>query len=186
MSFTESFRFNPAMSRMRPEALSAVGDAVFVEVGGRATEAHITREGTRVPSLKVDPGVLADVIGTVVTRPRLKVVRQSVEAGRAVERGATVDLVLAEPARLPVNIVEGVHEGLFGRRVDEVFTQFIEANPEVRRIVSTKTDPAALTAAERQTIAGVLTTGGVELEADDVPSVAAAFTGLQAANLFRG
>src|SRR5690606_1617568 len=173
----------------RAERLSATTAAlaaspVFVKVGGLATEVNITRDGGKVPSVALDVGVVADIIGSLPTRPRLKVVRQSVEEGRAVERGATVDLVLAQTADLPGAIVDGIHPGLRDRQLGTVFATFVDPNPDVLRILRTKTDASSLTVDERQMVAGVLNQGGVDVSADDPSDFAAAFTGLQAANLF--
>lgn len=168
----------------RPGLVAAARAPVFVEVGGSAIAANITRDGKRVPNLALDPGVIADIIGGAVTRPRLKVLRQSVEAGRAVEAGTAVDLVLAEPGRLPIGIVAGVHAGLATRTMGDVFATLIAPNAEVARIIRTVDNPAALSATDRQTLAAALTQAGVGVEAGDTAAMASAFAGLQAASVF--
>lgn len=175
----------------RPErvslaAASMAAAPVFVEVGGKGIEVNITRNGGVVPSVALDHNVIADLIGSITVRPRLKVLRQSVEAGRAIERGATVDLVLSESAGLPGRIIDGIHPGLAELNMGEMFTRFVDPNPDVTRILRTKADPTALTTAERQTVAAALTQGGVTVDAADPNEFGAAFAGLQAANLFGG
>lgn len=186
------FEIDPAVlperlaANVRRGVLGAAAAPVFVEVGGSAIVANITREGRRLPPIALDPGVIADLIGSVVTRPRLKVVRQSVEAGRAAERGTVVDLVLAEPTRLPIGIVANVHAGLASRTIGDVHAALIAPNPEVARIVRTVEEPSDLSATDRQTLATALTQAGVPVEAGDQAALASAFAGLQAAIVFGG
>lgn len=185
--FTRPDRLTLATATVNPAVAGAVAAGpVFVEVGGQAIEANITRNGGRVPSVALDPDVIRDIIGTIPTRPRLKVLRQSVEAGRAVERGAAVDLVLTEVSGLPGRVVEGIHPELATLSMGEMFTRFVNPNPEVTRILRAKTDPGALTAAERETVATALGQGGVTVDPADAPAFGSAFSGLQAANLFGG
>jgi hypothetical protein len=168
----------------RPGVLAAARGPVFVEVGGSAVAANITRDGKRVPNVALDPAGIADIIGGAVTRPRLKVLRQSVEAGRAVERGTAVDLVRAEPGRLPIGIVAGVHAALATRTMGDVFATLIAPNADVARIIRTVDNPAALSATDRQTLAAALTQAGVGVEAGDTAAITSAFAGLQAASVF--
>lgn len=175
----------------RPERVSLAAASMtaaprFVEVGGKGIEVNITRNGGVVPSVVLNNNVIADIIGSITVRPRLKVLRQSVEAGRAIERGATVDLVLSEVSNLPGRIIDGIHPGLAELNMGELFTRFVDPNPDVTRILRTKTDPTALTTTERQTVAAALTDGGVTVDAADANEFGAAFAGLQAANLFGG
>lgn len=184
MSFNE-FLSGPERFEVASAAMfSAPSRPIFVEVGASAVEANITREGVHVPNLAIDPAVLVGLLETLPTAPRLKVVRQSVEAGRAVERGTIVNLVFAEPRDLPVNIVGGVLDNLAGLKIGQVYGDFVAAEPEIKKILTTRKQATELTATEKQTIATVLGQGGVDVDVADDASVAGAFTGLQAANLF--
>jgi hypothetical protein len=176
-------------SRLRSSVgLSAAVAAapVFIEVGGAGSEANITRDGGRIPSVALNTSVISDLIGSISIQPKLKVIRQSVEFGRAVERGATIDLVLAPAGGLPGRIIDGIHPGLADLQLGQMFTEFVNPNPAVSRILRAKTDPTTLTAAERETVAGALTQGGVSVDPADAADFASAFAGLQAAQLFGG
>lgn len=177
---------NRPFGKLRPVADAAVASSVFIEVGGAGIEANITREGAKIPSIALDASVIADVIGSIGIQPRLKVVRQSVDAGRAVERGATIDLVLARTDGLPGRIVDGIHPGLADLQLGQVFTDFVSPNPAVLSLLRAKTDATALTTAEKELVTGALGQNGVQVDPNDASDFAAAYSGLQAAKLFGG
>jgi hypothetical protein len=186
MSFRE---FLDPVRRAQPTAFTAASIAatapIFVEVGAEVTEANITREGSKVPSLALDPSVVEALI-EIAPRPRYKVLRQSVEAGRAVERGTVVNLVLAEPDDLPIGIVGGVLADLGDRKIGEVYGTLVGTQPEVKRILGRRAGPSELTASEKETLLAALGQGGFQVDPDDDEAVAGAFTGLQTLHLFGG
>jgi hypothetical protein len=164
--------------------LSGLSGPVLVDIGADPIEANITRGGVQVPNLPIDRIVLTGIIDSLPVKPRLKVVRQSVEAGRAVERGTLVDLVLAEPADLPVHIVTGVLEQLRGRKISQVFDDFVAEQPPIRQILAERGQAAELSPTDKQTIVGVLGQGGITVDPDDDEAMAGAFVALQTAQLF--
>src|SRR5580765_7732460 len=97
-------RLNRATAFTRPAAAAGIGGPVFVDVGAEPIVANITRDGAKVANVPLDNAVITELLGGALLQPRLKVIRQSVEAGRAVERGATIDLVLSRPELLPLTI----------------------------------------------------------------------------------
>ena len=168
----------------RPTA--AATGPVFVDVGADPVTANITRDGVKVPNVVLDNAVVTDLLGSAVLKPRLKVIRQSVEAGRAVERGAAIDLVLSRPDELPLTIVPGIHPGLAEMNVGQVFDRFVQSDTAVRKILASRSDVTTLTTADRETIARSLGQGGIQLDPNDDDAVRGAFSGLQAASLFGG
>ena len=155
-------------------------------MGADPVSANITRDGVKVANVVLDNAVITDLLGGAVLKPRLKVIKQSVEAGRAVERGAAIDLVLSRPDELPLTIVTGIHPGLAGMNVGQVFDRFVQSNTEVRKILASRPDVTTLTTADRQAIAASLGQAGIHVDPNDDDAVRAAFSGLQAANLFGG
>lgn len=180
MSFTGEFFSNPA--RLGSFSLAA-GTPIFVEVATDVTEANITREGAKVPSVVLDVDVIDSIID-IAPKPRYKVLRQSVEAGRAVERGTVVNLTMAEVDDLPIGIVGGVLPALGEHTIGELYAPVVGSNPLVKRILGRKTNPSELTESEKGTLVSALGAGGIEVDPDDDEAFAGAFTGLQALHLF--
>jgi hypothetical protein len=171
--------------RLAPQAgLGGISGPVLIDIGADPAEANITRGGVQVPSLPIDHDVLIDIIDDLPPRPLLKVVSQSVEAGRAVERGTLVNLVLAEPFDLPINLVGGVLEQLHGRKMGQVFEEFVADQPSIRKLLAERGSPEDLTATDRDTLVGVLGQRGINISPDDDDAIAGAFVGLQTAQLF--
>jgi len=93
---------------------AAAPSTVFVELGEAAQTAQIARDGIGVAQVALNTEVLQDLIAG---RPKLvtKVVSQSVAAGTAVPRGTAVDVVLAQPGVLPIDVIRDPHLSLSGR-----------------------------------------------------------------------
>lgn len=180
MSFTGDFFRNPGLAG-RFDLASAT--PIFVEVGTSVSEANITREGVKVPNLHLDLNVIDSIID-IAPRPRYKVLRQSVEAGRAVERGTIVNLTMAQVDNLPIGIVGGVLADLGDRTIGELYTPVVGSNPELKRILGRRTSPSELTESEKGTLLSALGQNGVEVDPADDEAVAGAFVGLQTLHLF--
>jgi hypothetical protein len=158
-------------------------DTVFVELGQATKSAQIAREGVGVPVLTVDLQVLQGVLAGT-PRIQAKVVTQSIPAGVSVSPGSTVDIVLAEPDRLPAAIIQDAHLELAGFTFGEIHEQYIRNNEAVRRVVARNPTAEALSDADRGVLTAALHAGGVEVTNDPGKTVANAFDVLQAAFTF--
>jgi hypothetical protein len=116
-------------------AATAPSSAVFVDVGSRKIESQIERDGVPIGVLAVNQDILRQQI---LVRPVLKVrvVKQSIEAGRPVPVGTSVDLETAFPGTLPVGVIDGVHTAFKDMQIAEAFTKLVADNPLVNRIVT--------------------------------------------------
>src|SRR5918994_1416777 len=108
-------------------------DTVFVELGQATKSAQIVREGVGVPVLEMDPDILRSVLAGT-PRVQAKVVTQSIPAGVSVSPGSTIDVVLAEPERLPASIIQDAHVLLAERTIGEIHERFIRNNESLRRV----------------------------------------------------
>jgi hypothetical protein len=157
---------------------------VFVALGDKAAQAAITRDNFQIPVIPIDPGQLGNVhlVPPVFSQ---RVVSQSIPPGTRVPQGTSVDLVLAPPTILPMNIVSNVHPGLAPFTLATVYTQFIRDSAELQGVLSRNTTAPSPSSADGQAIVSALTglNPPVQATADDV---AAAFAGLQAAMTFGG
>jgi hypothetical protein len=164
-------------------AAATTAGPIFVDVGANVTEANITREGAKIPNVILD----ADVIGSIIDiapRPAYKVLQQSVEAGRAIERGTIVSLTMGEVFGLPIGIVGGVLAELSTLTIGELYTPVVGSNPEVKRILGRKTTVEELNDAEKSTLVAALGQGGITVDPNDNEAFSGAFTGLQTLHLF--
>ena len=170
---------------LRREALRVGAEerTVFVELGESAKAAQIAREGVAIPVVRVDRTALDDFL---VGKERVvaKVVSQSVQAGALVPTGTAVDVVLAEPRRLPVDILEEFHVGLAERTIGNVYDTFIRNNEDVRRVIARNATPETLSDSERAVIASAFDQAEVGIGTDAATGVQAAFKTLQAAYTF--
>ena len=177
-SRASSLTSKAALSRRSTEP-----DTVFVELGQVAKSAQIVREGVGVPVLGLDPDILRNVLAGT-PRVQAKVVTQSIPAGVSVSPGSTVDVVLAEPERLPASIIQDAHVVLGERTIGDIHEQFIRNNESLRRVVARNATPEALTDADRGVITAALEQGNVEVSNDPGKTVENAFAVLQAAFTF--
>jgi hypothetical protein len=167
----------------QPFSAAAASGPIFVDVGANVTEANITREGAKIPNVILDSDVIDSIID-IAPQPRYKVLQQSVEAGRAVERGTIVNLTMGEVFSLPIGIVGGVLAELSTLTIGEMYTPVVGSNPEVKRILGRKTSVDELNDAEKTTLVAALGQGGVSVDPNDDEAFAGAFTGLQTLHLF--
>jgi hypothetical protein len=150
---------------------------VFVDVAQTPTKADISRGGFALGEVALNPDLVASFLDDLVV-VRTKVVSQSVVPGTAVARGTAVDVVMANPSTLPVNVIPGVHTAFTDLTVAQLNDRFA-GNTAIRDIVRHTTDPDQLTTAQRQTLTTALQNADVPI--DDENTVDAAFTGIQAA-----
>src|SRR5712691_3509301 len=88
-----------AASAAAASPVTAAPSTVFVELGEASQQAAISRNGVQIPVVTLNPAVLGTVLGGT-TKVAAKVVSQSIQPGVSVAKGASVDLVLAEPSSL--------------------------------------------------------------------------------------
>jgi hypothetical protein len=172
-----------ASSKAALSRRSTEPDTVFVELGQITKSAQIVREGVGVPVLEMNADLLRQVLAGT-PRVQAKVVTQSIPAGVSVSPGSTIDVVLAEPERLPASIIQDAHVVLGERTIGEVHEQFIRNNENLRRVVARNASAEALTDADRGVITAALEQGNVEVSNDPGKTVENAFSVLQAAFTF--
>lgn len=166
-------------------SFNAAAQPVVIDVGTSATAADVIRDGIRLPPVSLDRDRIIDIIGEAQGRRHLKVVSQGVEAGRAVERGSTVDLVLTETGGLTIGVIEKAHPGL----VDLTFENLRESargEQPMWNLLNTKGSAQDLTADDKAVMVTFLETQGADVDPDDDDDVDMAFASLQAARLFGG
>ncbi len=185
------FRFTPPVQPVSPPVVQ-VGPAaspVFIDIGDKASQAAITRDGVQIPVIPIDPSQLQNVhlIPPLFTE---RVVSQSIPPGTRVPQGTSVDLVLASPTVLPISIVPGIHPVFLGptgqtpNTLAGVYTQFIQNNAALQGVLSRSTTaPSDPNSPDFTTIVSAF--AGLSPPVQATPAdVAAAFTGLQAAMTF--
>jgi hypothetical protein len=165
------------------KAFSSAETVVFVDVGAKKVDANITRDGIPITALAVNPQAFDEFF---TGRPSLtqKVVSQSIAPGTSVALGASVNLVLAIPGRIPVKIIEGVHVDLADRTFQEVYTSFLADNPDVVRILARTPTVDVLTDTDEQALVRAFAAGGVEIRPEAGVDIAAGFQTLKAGLAF--
>lgn len=179
---TSSLTGKTAAAARELSGLRSNQDVVFVDVGARAVESKVVRDGVPIGVLHIDPEVLQDVI---IDRPvvAFRIVGQSVPPGTPVPQGTTVEVTLARPGSLPVGVVSGVHRDLAGRRVEEVFSAFV--TPATRRVLA-RTAGGPLTAEDEQVVKDVFAQNRVEVGDEPGRDVGAALEALRMLSTFGG
>lgn len=162
---------------------AAPPSTVFVELGEAAQKAQIARDGVGISPIALNPDALQNIIAG---RPQLvtKVVSQSVAAGSVIPRGTTVDIVLAQPGLIPIDVIRDPHIALSGRTLSQVYDTFIRESPAVRNVLARNESADTLSTADRAVIQQAFTSQ--DLPVDDEPgrTIDQAFGSLQAAFTF--
>jgi hypothetical protein len=156
---------------------------VAIDVGASTTKAEISRGGFAVAEIPLR----ADLVSSFLeTTPILatKVVGQSVAPGTAVAIGTAVDLVIASPRDMPLNVVPGSHVAFANLTMAQVNDQFA-ADPKVRDILRTRSRPEDLTAGDITVLTTLLQSKNVAIGNGPAETVGAAFTAIQAAFTFQ-
>jgi hypothetical protein len=169
-------------SSVQASASAQRAQTVFVDVSQAATRADISRGGFALGEVAVNPGLLASFLdGLQIVQT--KVVSQSIATGTAVARGTTIDIVLANPSTIPVNVVPGVHSAFSDLTMAQLNDRFA-TNTAIKDIVRTTTSAGDLTTAQRDTLTTALQAANVPIDADH--TVDSAFAGIQAAFTLMG
>lgn len=162
---------------------AAAPSTVFVELGQAAQTAQIARDGIGVAQVALNFTALEELIAG---RPQLvtKVVSQSVAPGTAVPRGTSVDVVLAQPGVLPIDVIRDPHLSLSGRSLSNVYESFVRDNPAVRNVLARNEQAATLSTADRGVIVSAFQAQDVTISDEPGRSIEQAFGSLQAAFTF--
>ena len=162
---------------------AAAPSTVFVELGEAAQTAQIARDGIGVAQVSLNTDALQDLIAG---RPQLvtKVVSQSVAPGTAVPRGTSVDVVLAQPGVLPIDVIRDPHLELSGRTLSSVYESFVRDNPAVKNVLARNVQAATLSTADRGVIEAAFQAQDVAITDEPGHSIEQAFGSLQAAFTF--
>jgi hypothetical protein len=172
-----------SISRATAAAPRKTQETVFVELGESVQKAQIARDGVQVAIVDINPLVLNEVIAgrpPVVT----KVVSQSVAAGTSVPKGTAIDIVLAEPRRLPTRIIRDIHVGLEQRELGQVFDTFLRDDVTVRSVIARNERAETLSAADQAVLIGAFEQAQVPITTQPGHTVNEAFNTLQAAFTF--
>jgi hypothetical protein len=124
----------------------------------------------------------------IVGRPQLitKVVSQSIAPGTAVPRGTSVDVVLAQPGILPIDVIRDPHLALSGRTLGDVYETFVRDNPAVRNVLARNEHAATLSTADQGVIQAAFQAQQVPITSEAGHTIEQAFGSLQAAFTFGG
>jgi hypothetical protein len=121
-------------------ATSNLSQAIkVIDVSDRPAVANVIRDGKQVPAVTTSALNLQNWLNIGVIRPiedRRRIVTQTVPPGTRVARGTTVDIVLADPGIIPINILDRTHQTLVERNftVQGIVDNFL-VNPVIRDAV---------------------------------------------------
>ena len=162
---------------------AAAPSTVFVELGQAAQTAQIARDGIGVSQVALNFVALEELIAG---RPQLvtKVVSQSVAPGTAVPRGTSVDVVLAQPGVLPIDVIRDPHLSLSGRSLSNVYESFVRDNPAVKNVLARNEQAATLSTADRGVIEAAFLAQDLTIGTEPGRTIEQAFGSLQAAFTF--
>jgi hypothetical protein len=161
--------------------VTAVPSTVFVELGEASQQAAISRNGVQIPVVDFNPATLGTALGQTTTIPA-KVVSQSIQPGVSVAKGATVDLVLAEPSSLQVSVLQNGFVPFATQSLDDVYKNVVRDNTAVQSVLARNQSATVLSAADQATLTSAL--GDVSVTTDPGHDLNAAFQTLQAAFTF--
>ena len=161
--------------------VTAAPSTVFVELGEASQQAAISRNGVQIPVVDFNPAGLGTALGQTTTIPA-KVVSQSIQPGVSVAKGASVDLVLAEPTSIPVSVLQNGFVPFATETLDAVYKNVVRDNTALQSVLARNQSAAALSAADQATLTSAL--GDVAVTAAPGNNLDAAFQTLQAAFTF--
>jgi hypothetical protein len=160
--------------------VTAAPSTVFVELGEASQQAAIARNGVQIPVVALNPATLGTVLGGT-TKIAAKVVSQSIQPGVSVAKGASVDLVLAEPSSLQVSVLQNPFVPFQQQSLDDVYKNIVRDNTAVQSVLARNQSAAALSTTDQATLTSAL---GVAVSTDPGHDLGSAFDTLQAAFTF--
>jgi hypothetical protein len=171
----------PVQAPAAAAPVTAAPSTVFVELGESSQQAAISRNGVQIPVVDFNPATLGTVLGQT-TKIAAKVVSQSIQPGVSVAKGATVDLVLAEPSSLQVSVLQNGFVPFGTQSLDDVYKNVVRDNTAVQSVLARNQSAAVLSSADQATLTSAL--GDVSVTTDPGHDLNAAFQTLQAAFTF--
>jgi hypothetical protein len=165
--------------------VTATPSTVFVELGAASQQANISRNGAAVPIVALDPAAVSSLIGAT-TPVVAKVVSQSIQPGVSVAKGTTIDLVLAEPARIHVSVLQNGFVPLAAQSLADVYRNIVRDSPTVQSVLVRNQSAAALSTQDTATLTTALSAAGAPVGTDPGHTIDAALHTLQAAYTFGG
>jgi hypothetical protein len=163
--------------------VTATPGTVFVELGAASQQANVSRNGVAVPVVDVNPDALKAALGGT-TPVVAKVVSQSIPTGVSVAKGASVDLVLAEPSSINVSVLQNAYEPLATQSLDAVYKSIVRDNPAVQSVLARNSSSTGLSTADQATLTTALDNANASLGTGAGQTIDAAFSTLQAAFTF--
>jgi hypothetical protein len=161
--------------------VTAAPSTVFVELGEASQQAAISRNGVQIPIVDFNPATLGTALGQTTQIPA-KVVTQSIQPGVSVAKGASVDLVLAEPSSIQVSVLQNGFVPFATQSLDEVYKNVVRDNTAVQSVLARNQSATALSAADQATLTSAL--GDTSVTSDPGHNLDSAFQTLQAAFTF--
>ena len=170
--------------------ISQAATIKVIDVTEKPATANVVRDGRQVPAVTIDATRLKDWIDVGVIRPiedTRRVVTQTIAAGTRVARGTAVDLMMAEPGIIPIDVLDRPHLGLRDRgfTMAQVTGDFL-ADPTTRVAVLNAETVDQLSGADQQRIRTAFLQRDVSVVDDDPGrNLDAAFRTLKSAAAFR-
>jgi len=167
-------------------AIAQQSQELLIETNVNAAQrAKIVRDGKPVGQVLVNQDRISGVL--VGYRPvNSRVVTQSIAAGVPVAKGTTINLVLAEPSRIPINVIDGVHAALVEETMSSMYDRFLKNDPELSNIVANAAAGASTPASDVAKVQQKAAAQGVQVTETAGQDFTAFMTGLQAAYTFNG
>jgi hypothetical protein len=160
---------------------------LFVDISAQPVKTNLVRKGFQVPAVEVDKTIRDSFIDRWVPVPPKKsprVVTQSIPPGTQVAPGTVVNLVMAPPSIIPLDIFTGIHADFKGRTVEQA--SLILDNPAVQKIALQYKSADEVPETDRQVLVTALAQADVEVD-DQQPekSFGRAFSSLRNTAAFR-
>ncbi len=162
---------------------SAAPGTVFVELGAAVQKANVARDGVQIHVVKFDPAALGDALGQTQLVPA-KVVSQGIQPGVTVAKGTTVDLVLTEPTKIKVSVLQKAFSPMADQTLADVFKNVIRDNAQVQSVLARNDNAATLSTDDQAALTSALQQAGHPVGTDPGQDITAAFGTLQAAFTF--
>lgn len=160
-------------------AFRSTDDVVFIDVGNRAIESNVIRDGIKHGVYEIDQTILDDIIiGPVV---RQVVIGQSVAPGTPVPVGTAINLDLAPTAKFPGRIIPGLLPEVQEIEFADLYQTLVLGKPEAVQILSRVGPDNILPERETTVLVELFEQAGFAV---DENNAAAALLTLQAANTF--
>ncbi len=177
--------FNQSYSAKAKQPRAADQEILIDTDVNAAKRAKIVRDGKPVGQITVNQDKIAGVL--VGYRPvASRVVTQSIAPGTPIAKGTSVNLVLAEANRIPINVVDGVHLAIQTETMASLYERFLKDDPELVNIVANAATGTAIPAADVAKIEKKAAAKDVSVTNAPGQDVAALMTGLLAAYTFNG